>query len=41
MIKMKFIKTDIPDVYILEPTVYGDDRGYFLESYNKDKFNIL
>ena len=38
---MKFIKTDIPDVYILEPTVFADDRGYFLEFYNKDKFNIL
>jgi dTDP-4-dehydrorhamnose 3,5-epimerase len=35
---MKFIKTFIPDVYILEPTIFGDDRGYFLESYNKDKF---
>jgi dTDP-4-dehydrorhamnose 3,5-epimerase len=35
---MKFIKTDIPDVYIIEPTVFEDDRGYFLESYNKDKF---
>ena len=38
---MKFIKTYIPDIYILEPTVFADDRGYFLEFYNKDKFNIL
>ena len=35
---MKFIKTDIPDVYILEPTIFGDNRGYFLESFNKYKF---
>jgi dTDP-4-dehydrorhamnose 3,5-epimerase len=35
---MKFIKTTIPDVYILEPSVFGDDRGYFLESFNLDKF---
>jgi dTDP-4-dehydrorhamnose 3,5-epimerase len=35
---MKFIKTAIPDVYILEPTVFGDHRGYFLESFNLDKF---
>tara|TARA_B100000787_G_C16172861_1_gene287447 strand:+ start:1043 stop:1597 length:555 start_codon:yes stop_codon:yes gene_type:complete len=35
---MKFIKTAIPDVYIIEPSVFGDDRGYFLESFNLDKF---
>ena len=35
---MKFIKTVIPDVYILEPSVFGDDRGYFLESFNLEKF---
>ena len=35
---MKFIKTIIPDVYIIEPSVFGDDRGYFLESFNLDKF---
>jgi dTDP-4-dehydrorhamnose 3,5-epimerase len=35
---MKFIKTEIPDVYILEPSVFGDDRGYFLESFNLEKF---
>ena len=35
---MKFIKTTIPDVYILEPSVFGDHRGYFLESFNLDKF---
>lgn len=35
---MKFIKTDISEVIIIEPTVFGDDRGYFLESYNQKKF---
>jgi dTDP-4-dehydrorhamnose 3,5-epimerase len=35
---MKFIKTVIPDVYILEPSVFRDDRGYFLESFNLEKF---
>ena len=35
---MKFIKTSIPDVYIIEPLVFGDHRGYFLESFNLEKF---
>jgi dTDP-4-dehydrorhamnose 3,5-epimerase len=35
---MKFIKTKIPDVCIIEPLVYGDHRGYFLETYNKNEF---
>ena len=35
---MKFIKTEISEVIIIEPTVFGDDRGYFLESYNKKAF---
>jgi dTDP-4-dehydrorhamnose 3,5-epimerase len=35
---MKFIKTEIPDVYIIEPSVFRDHRGYFLESFNLDKF---
>lgn len=30
---MKVIKTDFPDLYIIEPKVYKDDRGYFYESY--------
>ncbi|HET9112616.1 MAG TPA: dTDP-4-dehydrorhamnose 3,5-epimerase [Burkholderiales bacterium] len=32
---MNIIHTDIPDVLILEPKVYGDDRGFFYESYNR------
>ena len=38
MSKFNFIKTDIPDVQIIEPTVFGDDRGYFMETYQIDDF---
>ena len=31
---MKVIKTDIPDVLIIEPKIFGDDRGFFYESFN-------
>ena len=36
--KFKFIKTSIEDVYIIEPTVFGDDRGYFMETYHAEEF---
>ena len=36
--KFNFIKTDIPEVQIIEPTVFGDDRGYFVETYQIDDF---
>lgn len=35
---MKVVPTKIPDVLILEPQVFGDDRGFFLESYNAKAF---
>ena len=35
---MKFIKTKISDVYIIEPSVFVDNRGYFSESFNLEKF---
>lgn len=35
---MAVIKTAIEGVYIIEPTVYGDERGYFFESYNEERF---
>jgi dTDP-4-dehydrorhamnose 3,5-epimerase len=38
---MKIIKTDIDGVYILEPKVFGDHRGWFTESYSKRKFEEL
>jgi len=36
---MKYIKTDIPDVWILEPRVFEDARGYFMETWREDDFN--
>ena len=36
--KFSFIATEIADVYIVEPTVSGDSRGYFMESYNEKEF---
>jgi dTDP-4-dehydrorhamnose 3,5-epimerase len=38
---MKIIATAIPDLMIIEPTVFGDDRGFFYESFNQRKFNEL
>ena len=35
---MKFVNTSIEGLVIIEPTVFGDDRGYFFESYNKKEF---
>ena len=35
---MPFVKTDFPDLLIFEPVVFGDDRGYFYESYNQSSF---
>ena len=34
---MNFIRTDIPDVVIVEPKVHGDERGYFVETFRADK----
>lgn len=35
---MGVIKTDIEGVLIIEPKIFGDERGYFYESYNKERF---
>ena len=35
---MDVITTKIPDVLIIEPKVFGDERGFFYESFNKKKF---
>lgn len=35
---MKVTKTTIPDLLILEPKVFTDERGFFIESFNKKKF---
>ena len=34
---MQFIRTEIPDVVIVEPKVHGDARGYFVETFRQDK----
>ena len=36
---MKTIKTEIDEVVIIEPKVFGDHRGYFYESFSEKKFN--
>lgn len=35
---MKFIKTELDGVFIIEPRVFEDNRGYFFESYSKSEF---
>ncbi|HAC62508.1 MAG TPA: dTDP-4-dehydrorhamnose 3,5-epimerase [Cyanothece sp. UBA12306] len=35
---MKVISTNIPDVMIIEPKIFGDERGFFYESFNAKKF---
>ena len=35
---MQVIATKIPDILIIEPKVFGDDRGFFYESFNKKSF---
>jgi dTDP-4-dehydrorhamnose 3,5-epimerase len=36
--KFKFTETSIDGVYIIEPTVFGDERGYFMETYHQAEF---
>ena len=38
---MKFIRTEIPDVIIIEPDVHGDERGYFIETFRQDKLEAF
>ncbi len=38
---MKVINTNIPDVKIIEPSVFGDERGFFMETWNQKKFEEL
>ena len=38
---MKFIRTEIPDVVIMEPVVHGDERGYFVETFRQDKLEAF
>ena len=41
MSKFNFTKTSIDGVIIIEPTVFGDERGYFMETYQKEEFKQL
>ena len=38
---MKIVATTLEDVFVVEPTVFGDERGFFLESYNEQRFAEL
>jgi dTDP-4-dehydrorhamnose 3,5-epimerase len=38
---MKVIDTNIPDVKIIEPQVFGDERGFFMETWQQKKFEEL
>lgn len=38
---MKRIRTAIPGVYLLEPEVFSDERGFFFESYHQQKFHEI
>ncbi len=35
---MKFIPTSIPDIILIEPRIHGDSRGFFMETYQAQKF---
>ncbi|MGB1139633.1 MAG: dTDP-4-dehydrorhamnose 3,5-epimerase [Halioglobus sp.] len=35
---MKFIETSLKDVYVIEPKVFGDERGFFQETWNEQVF---
>ena len=35
---MKFVRTELEDVVIIEPKVFSDNRGYFMETFRQDKF---
>ena len=35
---MEFITQSIPDVWVIEPKVHGDERGYFVETFRQDEF---
>ncbi len=35
---LSVVKTDIPEVLIFEPDVFGDRRGFFMETYNRDQY---
>ncbi|MBQ7903652.1 MAG: dTDP-4-dehydrorhamnose 3,5-epimerase [Oscillospiraceae bacterium] len=38
MAKFEFIRNEIEGLVVIKPTVFGDDRGFFMETYHKDEF---
>lgn len=38
---MRFTETKIKDLIVIEPIIFGDDRGYFIESYNQKKLDKI
>jgi len=38
---MKFEKVDINDLLVIEPNIFEDNRGYFYESFNNEKYNLI
>lgn len=38
---IKVIQTNIEDCFIIEPRIFGDDRGFFLETYHEDRYSSL
>ena len=38
---MQFTRTAIPDVILIEPTIHGDERGYFVETFRQDKLEAF
>ncbi|MDX8334907.1 dTDP-4-dehydrorhamnose 3,5-epimerase [Candidatus Cetobacterium colombiensis] len=41
MSKFKRVETGIKDLIVIEPTVFGDNRGFFMESYSKKDFSEI
>ncbi|MEG2960269.1 MAG: dTDP-4-dehydrorhamnose 3,5-epimerase [Cetobacterium sp.] len=41
MLKFKRVETGIKDLIVIEPTVFGDNRGFFMESYSKKDFSEI
>jgi len=38
---MKVIPTNLPDVVVLEPKAFGDERGFFMETYHEQRYRDL
>jgi len=38
--EMKFIPSAVPDVILIEPKVFGDHRGFFMETWQRETFDV-